>query len=161
GALPQRGFEMIPLVDEEVFLVGQPEGPSFERGYAQAGDLSQVPLILPGRPNSSRRLLDETLSTLGVTPFVSMEIDDASMVRSLLMEGLGYSLLSQGSFLEYVARGELAAVPFRPITYWPLSMMLSTTRQRSQLVDLLIKTIRETVRDLVAAGAWPGWIPEG
>jgi len=159
GALPQRGFEVIPLVDEEVFLVGQPTAAPFSRGYAQARDLSELPLILPGRPNSSRRLLDETLSTLGIKPFVSMEIDDTSMVRSLLKQGLGYSLLSQGAFVEYVGRGELSAVPFRPAAYWPLGMMLSTTRQRSPLVDLLIATIRATVDDLVRSGEWPGLFP--
>lgn len=159
GPLPQRGFEVIPLVDEEVFLVGKPDAEPFARGFARPQDLSTVPLILPGRPNSSRRLLDETLTTLGITPFVSMEIDDTSMVRSLLIQGLGYSLLSQGSFVEYVARGELAAVPFRPTAYWPLAMMLSTTRQRSPIVDLLIATIRQTVTDLVEAGDWPGVEP--
>lgn len=160
GPLLQRGFEVMPLLDEEVFLVGQPNTFPFDRDYAEASDLSRVPLILPGRPNSSRRTLEETLSSLGITPLVAMEIDDTSMVRSLLMEGLGFSLLSQGAFLEYVERGELAAVPFRPAMRWPLAMMLSTTRQRSPLVDFLIATIRETAADLVASGEWPALLPE-
>lgn len=155
GPLLQRGFEVVPLLDEEVFLVGQPDTFPFDRDYAEASDLNRIPLILPGRPNSSRRILEETLSSLGIAPFVSMEIDDTSMVRSLLMKGLGFSLLSQGAFLEYVERGELAAVPFRPAMRWPLAMMLSTTRQRSPLVDLLIATIRETAADLVSSGEWP------
>jgi LysR family nitrogen assimilation transcriptional regulator len=160
GPLLQRGFEVMPLLDEEVFLVGRPDTFPFDRDYAEASDLSRVPLILPGRPNSSRRILEETLSSLGISPLVAMEIDDTSMVRSLLMKGLGFSLLSQGAFLEYVERGELAALPFQPAMRWPLAMMLSTTRQRSPLVDFLIVTIRETAADLVASGEWPALLPK-
>jgi len=159
GPLPQRGFEVIPLVDEEVFLVGRPGAFPFDRGFAQSSDLERVPLILPSRPNSSRRLLDESLLAGAIVPYVAMEVDDTSMIRVLLKAGLGFSLLSQGAFLGEVGRGELEAVRFEPPIHWPLALMLSTTRQRSQLVDLLVVTIRETVADLVSTGAWPGRLP--
>ena len=161
GPLPQRNFEVIPLVNEEVFLVGRANALPSGRDYAQASDLSQVPLILPSRPNSSRRLLDEALSAAGIRPYVAMEVDDTSMMRSLLLEGLGFSLLSRGAFAGYVERGELAAVPFRPLVFWPLAMMLSTTKQRSHLTCLLVNTIQATVIDLVSSGEWPGSLPGG
>src|SRR5947199_61406 len=56
--LPQRGFTATPLVREEVYLVGKPGGAPFRRGHARTADLAELPLVLPGRPNASRRLLD-------------------------------------------------------------------------------------------------------
>lgn len=159
GPLPQRGFEVLPLVEEEVFLVGRPGTFPSDRGFARSSDLERVPLILPSRPNTSRRLLDESLAASGIVPYVAMEVDDTSMIRVLLKAGLGFSLLSQGAFLGEVGRGELEAVRFEPAIHWPLALMLSTTRQRSPLVDLLVSTIRATVADLVTSGAWPGRLP--
>lgn len=161
GPPPQRGFDVVPLIDEEVFLVGRPGTMPFEHPFVGTRDLERVPLVLPSRPNASRRLLDEWLAGSDATLRITMEVDDPSMIRALLKEGLGFSLLSQGAFLAEVARGELEARPFRPAVYWPLALMLSQTRPRTDLVDVLVATIRATVRDLSASGAWPGRLVDG
>jgi LysR family nitrogen assimilation transcriptional regulator len=155
GPLPQRGFDVIPLVEEEVFLVGKPGAFPFDRPYIRTSDLASVPLILPSRPNSSRRLLDEWLSNSGTSVNVGMEVDDPSMIRALLKEGLGFSLLSQGAFLTEIRHDELQAVPFRPPVYWPLALMLSATKPRTDSLDALVAMILATVRELTATGAWP------
>lgn len=156
GPPPQRGFEVVPLIEEEVFLVGKPGTMPFDSPFLATADLERVPLVLPSRPNASRRLLDEWLAGGETALDIAMEVDDPSMIRALLKEGLGFSLLSQGAFLAEVERGELEARPFKPAVYWPLALMLSVNRPRTDLVDTLVATIRATVRDLAASGAWPG-----
>ena len=39
GPLPQRGFEILPLIDEEVFLIGRKGAFPFRRGFARPEDL--------------------------------------------------------------------------------------------------------------------------
>ena len=76
-------------------------------------DLAGLPLILPGRPNASRRLLDGWLSRRGIRLNVRMEVDDHLIIRALMRDGLGFSLLTQGAFLaDLRARGAAGlAVP--------------------------------------------------
>jgi LysR family transcriptional regulator, nitrogen assimilation regulatory protein len=156
GPPPQKGFEVIPLVDEDVFLVGK-------RGMMPAGrtavatkDLAHLPLILPSRLHSSRRLLDERASAQGLALNVALEVDDPSLIRSLLREGLGFSLLTQGAFLSEVAHHELEAIHFRPRISWPLALMTSAAQPRSALVTTLVGAIRTVVREKTADGSWPG-----
>lgn len=153
--LPQRDFKIIPLVREEVFLVGKPNTFPFRGSYVRTEQLVRVPLILPSRPNASRRLLDSWVSARGLSLNIKMEVDDSSIIRALLKNGAGFSLLTQGSFRSEVRHKELAALPFRPRVHWPLALMMPTSHPRLALVGPVAQVIRETARDLSRSGAWP------
>ena len=64
--VPQPGFTIVPLVKEEVFLVGRARRASRAAAVcAHAGPCRPAADPLPGRPNASRRLLDVWLSRYG------------------------------------------------------------------------------------------------
>jgi LysR family transcriptional regulator, nitrogen assimilation regulatory protein len=152
----RRGFTIVPLIGEEVFLVGRPGSFPFARSTVRPKDMARVPLVLPGRPNASRRLLDSLTARRGISLDVRMEVDDTSIIKSLLKAGVGFSLLSQGSFLAEVQHGDLQALPFRPQVSWPLALVRTAEADRPEIVGALARMIRETVRDLCRSGAWPG-----
>ena len=157
--VPQPGFTITPLVKEEVFLVGRPGG--FDRPHVRTQDLAGLPLILPGRPNASRRLLDGWLSRRGIRLTVKLEADDHLVTRALMKEGVGFSLLSQGAFLADLRHGELQAWPFRPRAYWNLALMATTEERRTALASALAVLVRETVQQEVRGRSWPGVLLEG
>ncbi len=154
--VPQPGFVLTPLAREEVFLVGRHGSLDLPRGHVRTQDLADVPLILPARPNASRRLLDGWLSRRGIRLNVRMEADDHLIIRALLKEGLGYSLLTQGGFRSELPLGELQAWPLRPRAFWGLAMMEMPDERRTKAVTALAALIRPTLRDLVRTGKWPG-----
>jgi LysR family nitrogen assimilation transcriptional regulator len=159
--LPQRGFEITPLVDEQVHLVGRPRAAKSarlalaDRDHARIGDLADLPLVLPSRPNASRRLLDAWIAQRGLELNVRAEVDDHSIIRALVKQGVGYTLLTRGAIESELRHGELQAWPFRPRAHWRLALVASTGSSRSEIVDALIDTIREVTRDLTANGVWP------
>lgn len=154
--LPQRGFEIVPLVREEVFLVGKRGAFPFRTNSVSAEKLASLPLILPSRPNASRRLLDSWVSARGLALNVKMEVDDSSIIRALLTDGVGFSLLSRGAFHSQVRHRELEARPFRPRVHWPLALVMATSRPRLALVNEVSVLIREIARDLTQSGVWLG-----
>jgi LysR family nitrogen assimilation transcriptional regulator len=154
--LPQRGFEATPLVAEQVYLVGRPGLAPFKRDFARIEDLAGLPLILPSRPNASRRLLDGWTAQKGVSLNVKIEVDDHSIIRALVKQGVGFSLLTRGAIDAELRRGEVTALPFRPRTDWQLTLVTSAHGPRSAILDALVRAIRVAVRELVASGAWPG-----
>jgi LysR family nitrogen assimilation transcriptional regulator len=159
--VPQPGFIVIPLVKEEVFLVGPADGLAAGRDHVRTQDLAGLPLILPGRPNASRRLLDGWLSRRGIRLNVILEADDHLVIRAMMKAGLGFSLLTQGAFLPDLAHGELRAWPFRPRAYWTLALTQAADERRADLVAAVGELIRATVRDLVHARTWPGVMLDG
>jgi LysR family nitrogen assimilation transcriptional regulator len=154
--VPQPGFTIVPLVKEEVFLVGRPGAYESSRDHVRTQDLAGLPLILPGRPNASRRLLDGWLSRRGIQLNVKLEADDHLVTRALMMQGVGFSLLSQGAFLAELRHGELQAWPFRPRAYWNLALVAVAEERRTEIATILAEMIRETVRQQVRSRAWPG-----
>lgn len=159
--LPQPGFAIMPLVKEEVFLVGPPGAAPGSRGFVRTQDLTGLPLILPGRPNASRRLLDGWLARRGLQLNVKLEVDDHLVTRALLKEGLGFSLLTQGSFLADQRHGELQAWPFKPRAYWDLAMVTPADERRTDTMRALAGIIREVVRQQVRRRTWPGVLLDG
>ncbi len=153
---PLPGFVVTPLVREEVFLVGRRGALRLPQPHVRAQDLADVKLILPGRPNASRRLLDGWLARRGARLDIRMEVDDHLIIRALIRDGLGFSLLTRGAFAAELARGELEAWPLRPRAYWRLALMEAPEERRTPPVRALADLIRTTARDLVRAGAWPG-----
>jgi LysR family nitrogen assimilation transcriptional regulator len=153
--VPQPGFKVVPLVKEEVFLVGRPGAFAGTRGHVRTRDLTGLPFILPGRPNASRRLLDGWVARVGGRLNVRMEADEHLVIRALVKEGVGFSLLTQGAFLADVRHGELQAWPFRPRAWWNLALVTATD-ERGEIVGALARMIELTVREEVLGRTWPG-----
>lgn len=157
--VPQPGFVLTPLLREQVFLVGKAGGWAPKQDHVRTQDLAAVPLILPGRPNASRRLLDVWLSRRGIRLNVRVEADDHLIIRALVRAGLGCSLLTHGAFLADLQLGDLRAWPFRPRAYWGLALMERPDERRSAPVAALAELVRQTARDLVRSNCWPGAAP--
>jgi LysR family transcriptional regulator, nitrogen assimilation regulatory protein len=154
--LPQRGFESVPLVQEPVFVVGRPDRFPRARRYIGFEDLAGLPLILPSRPNASRRLLDCGMAERGLTLNVRVEADDPSLIRALLRAGSGFSLLSTGAIEAELRSGELRALPLRPAVQWNLALLLPAHGPRPPAVTALARTIVALSRELTSSGKWPG-----
>ena len=155
GPLPQKGFKVVPLLEEEVYLVGKRGTLPARRAHVTTTELLALPLILPSRQHTSRRILEERAFALGMTVNAMMEVDDTSLIRTLLRKGLGFSVLSQGAFENEIDRKELEARPIRPRMSWPLAMMMASGRPRSEPFDALVAAIRTTARKLTSSGEWP------
>jgi LysR family transcriptional regulator, nitrogen assimilation regulatory protein len=153
--LPQKGFEITPLLQEEVFLVGRPGMKLLDRAQIRIADLADLPLIVPSRPNASRRLLDAWVARTGVTLNIRAEADDHSIIRAMIRAGIGYTLLTQGAFELDRQHGTVAAVRFRPRAYWPLAIVRAMGAARSDMLERFHATIREAARELARSGAWP------
>ena len=155
GPMPQKGFKIVPLLEEEVFLVGKRGTLPSTRSHISTTDLLRLPLILPGRSHTSRRILEERAFASELTVNLMMVVDDTSLIRTLLRKGLGFSVLSQGAFQNALDRKELESRPIRPRMSWPLAMMTASGRPRSEPLEALMGAIRGTVRELISSGEWP------
>ncbi len=154
--LPQRGFDAIPLVQEPVFLVGRPGSFPSRKGPVSTADLATLPMILPSRPNASRRLLDEWMAAEHLALNLRMEVDDPLIIRALLRAGRGFCLLSRGAFEADLRDGQLDALPLRPAASWRLALVLPAHGPRPPVVTALADTIVAVARELTGSGAWPG-----
>jgi LysR family transcriptional regulator, nitrogen assimilation regulatory protein len=154
--LPQRGFEISPLVHEEVMLVGRPGAVPGKREFVTAEDMASLPLVLPSRPSVLRRLLDRWIAASDIAVNIRMEVDDHSITRALVRQGIGFTLLARGAIAAELKRGELAAWPLRPRAAWKLAMLSYANMPRTDIQQAFMRTARLVARELTQSRAWPG-----
>jgi LysR family transcriptional regulator, nitrogen assimilation regulatory protein len=60
---------------------------------ASLGDVADLPLILPSRPNAFRILIEGEMMTIGKRPNVILEVDGLNAILNLVKEGMGHAIL--------------------------------------------------------------------
>lgn len=114
GALPGQKFNSILLDTDYLCVITSPEHPFARRQSIQLSELKGERLILRSAKASTRTLFDGYLQSCGesVQNFnVMMELDNVAMIKELVGQNLGVSVIAKSACREEVRVGRLAAVP--------------------------------------------------
>ena len=87
---------------------------------------------------------------------VALEVDDHSITRALVREGIGFTLLTRGAVTAELRRGDVQAFSLTPRISWTLAMIRNANVTRSLVLRAFMESLREVARDLATSGAWPG-----
>lgn len=152
----QRGFSVLPMLEEEVFIVGKSGSFGTDSKFISPTILAQLPLVLPARPNSSRRFLDRWAEPAGLQLDPKVEVDDHMITRGLLEAGVGFAPLTKGAINRELAAGTVEARPLQPRAYWPLTLMTCISQSRSEAVDHVAEALQKIVAERLKSGTWAG-----
>jgi LysR family nitrogen assimilation transcriptional regulator len=100
GNRPIHGLSFLPLLNEELFLVGLSDSAS----SVPLAELQDVALFLPRPYNIVRKLVDENFARAGLTPRVVAEVESASTLKAIVAAGLGATILPASMAREVGAR---------------------------------------------------------
>jgi LysR family transcriptional regulator, nitrogen assimilation regulatory protein len=84
-----HGLHFLPLLNEELFLVGL----SDTAAPVRLQELRDVELFLPRPYNIVRKLVDENFLRAGLVPRIVAEVESASTLKALIADGLGATIL--------------------------------------------------------------------
>jgi LysR family transcriptional activator of glutamate synthase operon len=90
---PQPGLTITPLGQEEMVIVLNREHPLARRRTLEPGALATLRFILYEKNTAMQNLIDRFFESLGVTPTISMEVENNEAIKSLVRVGLGASIL--------------------------------------------------------------------
>lgn len=149
-----HGLTFLPLLEEELFLVG----PSDAAGPVALSELAGVELFLPRQYNVVRKLVDEAFARVGVTPSIGAEVESAITLKALVQAGLGATVLP-ASMAREVAGGTAGWCRriVEPVIKAPLTLCQSDHLPLSEPAE----AVRTIMLDLVAGlTANPSWVPD-
>jgi DNA-binding transcriptional LysR family regulator len=109
-ALRHPELEAIPLYEDELVLVVDPEHPFAEQEEIGPDALLEVQLILFDRTSSYRRMTSEFFEGVGAVPRGVMELDNIDAAKKMVEQGLGVALLPHTAVAAELERGSLKAV---------------------------------------------------
>ncbi|MEI7975712.1 MAG: LysR substrate-binding domain-containing protein [Betaproteobacteria bacterium] len=153
NATSTPGLELWPLVQEELWLV-QPRPPGLLEDPPpppiSLKEVSQIPLVIPSRPNAIRMHVESEMAELGCRPQIALEIDGVTAILELVADGAGSAILSRNAVTRSIMP---SAFVTRPISEPQLSIQLSTAvssqRPSTMTQQATLNLIREKAQQLL------------
>jgi DNA-binding transcriptional LysR family regulator len=102
--------DAIPLYDDALVLVVDPDHPFAAQKTIHADQLSDVQLILFDRTSSYHRLTSDLFQQVGAVPRGIMELDNIDAAKKMVEQGLGVALLPHTAVSGELDVGTLRAV---------------------------------------------------
>jgi LysR family nitrogen assimilation transcriptional regulator len=103
-----------PLLTEPMFLIGPGK---FRRAKQTTTvtlrKLARYPLLLPSRGHVLREQIESLSKRAGIALDIREDVDSTTVIKHLVISGLGYTIQSYGFVYEEVKRGQLHARPLR------------------------------------------------
>ena len=112
--------------------------------------LSELPLIIPSRPNAFRLLLEAELTKIGRKPSIVLEIDGLNAILDLVKEGLGYAVLPTYTLSNFVKPHPLITHEIcQPTLMGTLTLVWSarrpTTETHRGALDIVTRVIKKAI----------------
>ena len=144
-----------PLLEEELWVVGEPGAKLRRQKPVSLASLVGQPLILPSGPHGIRTLVNHACAVSNVELTIAVETNAMSIQKSLVLGGHGLTILPPVAFADELARKRVSAAPLcDPKITRTIVLALPANRAVGQHVrraaDLLVQCVREAVRE----GAW-------
>lgn len=162
GPAEEHGIKTQRLLEERLQLFGPPARlrpetlppPSTEMSF---GQVAELPLILPGRGHGLRELLDRHAKAANLDLNTVIDVDSYGNIKSLVEEGLGYSVLPENSIANEVAEDRLRSWTIaEPRIIRTIHLAHSTNRPMTNAVSVVQALAREALCDLARTGRWIG-----
>ena len=154
---PAPGLEFTPLVREPLYFVGETRRMR-ELGLATASLdlLERLPLILPGRGHSLRKLLEGVAKKNDLRLNVKCQIDGTRILKGVVEAGLGFTVFAYAALLEELQAGTISVIPFDPPIYWTFAMGWRTDLKAVSVADFVKATVLADIHHLHDGGMWRG-----
>lgn len=146
------GMHSVPVIEEDLFVLGL-ESRSREVDLAR---LQGVRLVMPGRPNSVRSLLDRACAERGIALDVVADVSSPYTMVQLARAGIGVTVLPW-SMLGSSAPPELPVARIvHPVLTRTIAVATAIDLPQSPALIAVRSLLVEIMKGLVASSLWQG-----
>lgn len=156
-AEPARRWSVTPLLEEQLFVMGQPAllGP-VAGGRTRLSALGTLPLVLPSASHNLRTVLDSAFARARCQPNVVAEIDGLGLLMQAVAAGWA-ATLQPGAALARQPDERLASALITDAQARRPNLLVSLSDDELSPAALAARVVvAEIARDLVGSGRWPG-----
>ena len=159
NAAPAAAFELLPVLEERMFLVSGAATRS-PRRMASLQEVASSELVIPSRPHALRMRLETALAEVGLRPHVGLEVESVPAILDLVARHPLHAVLTvngvRGSGREAELRWRPIGPPALSTTLW---IATSAQRPRGPLLDQAVAPVADTPRSPPAQPAHAPAIP--
>lgn len=104
-------IEKIPLIKEEIVLIAPPRSPLASKNACSLEELSKYPLICREKRSATRQMVWNEFDKKNMVPSVFIEAGNTELIKNLVENGRGASLLAKVFVKKEVDAGKLVVIP--------------------------------------------------
>jgi DNA-binding transcriptional LysR family regulator len=117
--------------------------------------VAREPFVMPAAPQGLRSLIEQGAAAQGLDLRISVETNELSVQKALVMEGWGWTILPAVGVSAEVQRGELSAAPLsKPSLQRRITLAIPTNRPSAAAVRCVTASVTACVKDAVDSGRW-------
>ncbi|WP_020187597.1 LysR substrate-binding domain-containing protein [Methylopila sp. 73B] len=152
-----KAFENVAWTEmmvEDLMLFAPAGHPILQQESIPFAKLFELPLVLPGRPNVLRTVIEQLAARHDVTPR-AIDCDSLPAIAKMVVSAGFFAVMPNFAFADELARGELGTVRIvRPTPSWRLSVVVSKRTLNMRGADLTARLMADVIADLVKSGLW-------
>lgn len=150
-----RSLKSEPFMEEDLYVVASASAHLDAEQELDFAEVAKKPLILPSRHHSLRDLIDAKFSQSSIDMNIVIEANSYSVLKQLVLRGIGWTILPLGAVQEDVSCSKLSYAPLSDPPRRMLELAFPTDRQASLLATSVRRAMIEVAHELVANGTWP------
>lgn len=156
----QHNLIIHPLLQETLYLVMHPNNTLTQKKNITFHKLSGERLVLPSAKHSLRKLIEGIAANETIDLNIVIDADGLSILKELVMRGVGSTILPLPSVSHEVKEGTLFALPIiKPQITRKLVLALPTDRPTTIASLKASDILRHQVEKMVETGYWSGKLP--
>jgi DNA-binding transcriptional LysR family regulator len=152
-----KAFEHVAwteMITEDLMLFVPAKSPVARRRSVSFRKVFDVPVVLPGRPNVLRTVIEQLAARHEIEMNVR-DCDSLPAIAKLICDGQFIAVMPHFAFVDEIERGELAAIPIvNPTPSWTLSVVVSQRTMHSRASEAAARVMAELIGDMVKRGTW-------
>jgi LysR family transcriptional regulator, nitrogen assimilation regulatory protein len=142
-------------VREDLLLAGAMGDPDFPKEPVPVRDLARFTLILPSKPHGLRGVVEDAARKAGIGLNVAFEADSARLLKELVEDGMGYTILPVSAFSRASDVGRYALMPLcKPNVARHISLALPVNRTETVATRAVAQIVADEMRLAITGGRW-------
>jgi DNA-binding transcriptional LysR family regulator len=152
-----KAFEHVAwteMMTEDLMLFVHKSSPIAKRKSVSFRKLFDFPIVLPGRPNVLRTVIEQLAARHDITPAVK-DCDSLPAIAKLVCNSNYMAIMPHFAFIDEMARGEMVAIPIvDPVPSWTLAVVVSQRTMNTRGSEAVARVLADLIADLVEQGTW-------
>lgn len=150
---PLAALESAVFVREPLCLIGPAAAELQVEAPVPLSFVSEQSLIVPGRPNTLRLILETAMAERKLPLNIAFEGNSPALLLAAVQSGLGYATLPYCSAVRHVEAGTVSIAPIDSIEVsW--ASIHSREQPLSTAGERMMETLRDTAAEAIESGRW-------
>lgn len=158
-----RAFEHVAwteMMGEDLMLLVLPTSSVAGQRAVSFADLAGLPLVVPGRPNVLRTVIEQIAARLNVA-LTTTDCDSLAAIRQFVRAGYA-TVMPHFAMMEEIERGEMVPVAIvEPTPSWRLSVVVSQRTLNLRASQVVAEVLADVIAAMVESGVWKARLRNG